>query len=226
MCAGAKSPARGWPTPQGWPGVGGATGARFVNQAPGIFNRNAFGSGSIFYGLAADNFGTINVNSGFLSLRAGGNFTGSVNRTGGGSFGVFLESGTFNLAGAIGADALVGADGGTVNISAPLSFGFGGKLAIRGATTNLNVGASITGTGTVSVEGGSVNVNAPVSVADMDLSGGTVQGAGTLTAVGWSRRGGMLGWRRRLSPVKIQICLFLGSKFGRVFWSSLRPICD
>lgn len=112
-----------------------------------------------------DNNGTLNVAAGTLvSIFGGGaqlNNGGTVNVTSG----TFrLDSGGFNTA--------------TINLSANTVLDFdGGTFQVSGSP-------SLSGTGVYQLEAGTLTVNANVSVAKLNISGGTLNGTGTVTVTG------------------------------------------
>ena len=126
-------------------GTGAAS--RFVNRAGGVFNRNDHVNGSIFYGLAADNFGTLNLDgAGAIEFRNGGVFSGTINRSGVSPTGaVFLSGGVFDLSGQLGANAALSVISGTAQITGNISLG-----------ANASLGRS--GTGVLTWTGGNVEL--------------------------------------------------------------------
>jgi hypothetical protein len=125
----------------------GGTEVSFNNS--GTFTKaSPTGSGTTtFYVNALNNSGTVNVNSGTLSLEPGSTTQ--------------FESGTFNVAS-----------------GARLDFA---ESQLANATTQLNAGTKFQGTGLAELDSGNLTVNAPVSVPNFTMTGGTQNGASTLT---------------------------------------------
>jgi fibronectin-binding autotransporter adhesin len=182
------------------------SGARFVNQASGVINRNSYVNGSIFYGLAFDNFGTMNfIGDGVLALRAGGTLSGVVNYSGSRTSGnatlgaLYLQGGTFNLSGTLGANSIVYAETGSTNIAGNLTvsnnallqrnsgtlswssgnlvLASGSNLKTGNASLTQSIGSNLIGIGTLDVGTGTFTANGSIT------PGGTGV-AGTLNVIG------------------------------------------
>ncbi len=141
-------------------------GAVFNNQAGGIFTVQSTQPWSFSLGGAPSLF----------TNQAGG----TVNKTGFGTASFlnvpFNNGGTVNVSGG----GLVLAGGGVS--SGPFSVASAARIEFARGTHTLQSGAAFTGTGTVTVPfPGTLALVTNVSVMHLDLTGGTVDGAGTLT---------------------------------------------
>ncbi len=147
-------------------GFGGVP-ARFNNLAGATLTKNGGAGTTTFAGVAFNNSGTVNVNSGVLALTGDGTSSGAFNAVSGSR--VDLAGGTQTLtAGA----AIAGA--GTVRVTAPALL----LLAAKVTAVNLDVtSGTLDGPGALSVTG------------TLQWTGGILRGAGTTTI----EPGGALG---------------------------------
>jgi hypothetical protein len=160
------------------------------------------GSGTnAFTGVALNNFNLVEVQGGTLALRGGGNNAGTISVPAGTTLsyagGTFTTSGNPSVSGAgmlLVSGVTSAALGGTMNVSGPNIFS-GGSVDFTGNYTCTNT-MTISG-GTVSFDG-----TGTVSPSILNLSGGTLGGAQTVTArnsMSWIG-GSMSGTGRTLIP--------------------------
>ncbi len=128
----------------------------------GTFNR--FGAGATNVVIPFDNSSAVHVTAGVLSLDMGGT-----------SSGLFTAS--------VGSTLRFG--GGTHNLTGSSSLGGGGTAQFSGGTTNVDGGLGI---GTVDINA-PTNINSSPSFSNLNMTGGSLGGTGTVTVTGtlsWS----------------------------------------
>jgi len=169
---------------------GGDAGTTALFDNRGTFTKSG-GAGTTSIASIFSNSGTVNVNSGTLSLNGGGTHTGAT----------FGGTGTLNFGGGthtVDAASTItvtnlGFSGGTANIA--------GNLTITGTTTinggTANIGGIFAG-GPLVVSSGAMNLNAAGSASTLAQSGGTIGGSNTLSVAGAATfsGGSMLGTGR------------------------------
>ncbi len=162
-------------------------GASFINQSDGVFRKTG-GPGSTSFGVAFDNDGLCDLQSGTIDFGAGGvaggAFTGSAGTTLG------FSGGTYTLAGTSTVSVLAAAMT-AGNLDAHGSFNVPGATSITGGTLTLFSDATAVDLGgALSVSGGTLDLESgePIDVATLSLTGGTITGTDTLTM------GGLTSW--------------------------------
>ena len=136
----------------------------------GILNKSGAGTATEFTGVTFNNSGSVNVNTGTLTLNASGSNGGVI---------ALAAGTTLNLVG-------------NFNNLASGSISGAGNIGFPGGTHNI-VGPILT-TGTVTLSSATVNLSAAQSLANLTFSSGTLQGNGDVTITGafnWS--GGNMG---------------------------------
>src|SRR5262245_43560336 len=169
-------------------------------------------------GAIISNQGTFNANlssftDDFLGVGTFNNQGGALFSANAGGFDVSFNGPTLNNSGALG--IANGRLNGSINNAGAVNLGAGGVLeAFNGFTVNLNAGSSIAGAGEVRAAGGQLNVNTPLTLVSnqllsvqggalsananlsahtLSLTGGTVNGAGSLTVTdAFSQSGGTI----------------------------------
>jgi hypothetical protein len=139
-----------------------------------------------------ENTGTLNINSGTLSLQGGGYSTGPISVAAGatldfgGSVFKLRSSSTLNGTGVVTFSA------GTVDVAGTYNISGNGETIIQGATANF-VGTLTSAGPFVAVSAGSANFGRDFTTGTLQLSGGTLTGAGSITVTsGLSWTGGTL----------------------------------
>jgi hypothetical protein len=153
-----------------WLDQNSASNTQFTNDfggAQSTFNNTGSyvksGSANTVFGIVFNNpaSGALNVNAGTLVLGAGGTSTGSVN---------------------VAAGATLNVSGGTYNISG-LTAGSGtGQLLVTGGVLNANGSNSFAGT--VNLSAGSLVAGGTFNAANLNFSGGVLDGPGAVTISG------------------------------------------
>jgi len=133
--------------------------SRFNNLAGATLTKSGGAGTTTFAGVAFNNNGTVNVNSGVLALTGDGSSAGAFNAVSGSRLDVAGGTQTLTAGAAI-------AGAGTVRVAAPAIL----VLAARVAAVNLDLaGGTVDGPGALSVSG------------SLQWTGGTLRGAGTTT---------------------------------------------
>jgi hypothetical protein len=179
--------------------VYGPVGVSGTFRNAGTFTKSGTtGTTEFNYGVLFNNSGTVNVNGGTLKLDAGG--TDSA-----GSFAV-TSGATLDFNGGT---TLLGSSIGTSTVAQPGNVVFSGN-EVTDVTGTYNVSGSTTVSGgtakfagplvslgpTVTLSGGTANVTRNVSVANLNVTGGTLTGPSTVTVTGaltWNNNGQMTG---------------------------------
>jgi hypothetical protein len=128
-----------------------------INNA-GVFKKSG-GAGITNIAWAMNNSGAVSVESGTLSLAAGG-----------------ADSGLFSVA----AGATLSFAGGTHNLNLGTTFSNAGAITITGATVNA-AASIVASSGQISLSSGTLNITGDHSSNNLAWSGGTLSGNGTTT---------------------------------------------
>ena len=177
-------------------GAASATGTKYigyygdgsVNNA-GTYNRNGLGTTSTYQGIF-NNTGTVNVNSGRMSV-GGGASTGTYTVASGAT--LEFASGTHNVnGGTLTNNGTLEVGGGTANLAAAVSYAGTGTILITGGLLNSAVGSSIA-PGSMTINGGTGRFAGNVNTGLLTMTGGTLSGPGTVTASGLDWSGGTMG---------------------------------
>ena len=149
----------------------------------GIFNnagvfRKSGGTGTTrFYAVVFNNTGTVNIETGTLSLTNGGTASGAF--TGAAGSTIEFTGGTYALdpSSSVSVPNVV-FSGSTANISG--SYDVANNTSLSG-TTNFTAGARVLNLGSrVTLSGGTTTIDTPVAAATFVFSGGTLTGTGDL----------------------------------------------
>ncbi len=141
----------------------------------GTFQKTTAGSASV--GVPFNNSGSVDVQTGTLTLSSGGAGGGTFTVEGGATL---VPSGTYTFNGATetGAGTVQVGTFNTLAVAGPSSVQ---NLVVNGGTVNVNAALSVQ---SLTVSSGTVNVNAPLTVQTLALSGGTLTGPAAVTVNG------------------------------------------
>ena len=140
----------------------GDTGAAAAVNNQGTWTKSGTATTSTI-STAFNNSGTVNVQSGTLSLTGGG-----------------TESGTVNVS----SGATLGFDGGTFSLNSIAAAGSAGHIRVSGLSTVVNESGTLTNGGDLQITGGTLNDGGAINTATLTQSGGVLSGAGTVTVSG------------------------------------------
>ena len=160
---------------------GGGSG-QAINNA-GLFRKTAGpGASAINNPIAFNNVGTVEVQSGTLSLGGGGTSIGNFNVPANGT--LDFPNGTHNLNGGISGAGALSVSGSTLNLTGPL--GITGTNLLSGGTANLNCSSFAIDGSVVVISGGIANFNGSggVTAAQLTVSSGTLGGSNSIGIAG------------------------------------------
>jgi hypothetical protein len=159
----------------------GAT-ASFNNM--GTFTKSGTTGTTEFANVVFNNTGTMNVNSGTLQLDTSGNDSSGAFKVASGAT-LHFAGGITTLASAVDAASSSSAgtvlfSAGTTDVSGIYNLTKNGSTTISGGTVNF-LGTLTSLGGTVTISGGTANLTANATVPNLDLTGGTLTGSGSVT---------------------------------------------
>lgn len=168
--------------------------ARFQNHSGAIFRKALGGSATTTLDTVFDNHGTVEIQSGTLSLTGSGSSDGAITGAGGvlaigGSLAYVIETG-----GSV-STSLLQVTAGTLLVNG--SVNVGSSTSVTGGTATFNPEATLNSLGThLGLTGGTLNLDSgePINLSALFMSAGTLQGSDTLTvstSAAWS--GGTMG---------------------------------
>nr|WP_315398726.1 choice-of-anchor D domain-containing protein [uncultured Duganella sp.] len=152
-----------------------------------LFNHGAYvktGGGDTTIALDFQNTGTLTVDAGILHLSGGGGGAGSINV---GAAGILdFNGGDFVLGGSLAGNGKLLMSTGSATLDGANHFD--GQLAVVGGTLTVNGKLNDINqiNGQFAVSGGTVNLNGDLTATNLDLTGGSIGGAGALTITGAS----------------------------------------
>ena len=151
-------------------------GSRFDNA--GTFRKSiSTGTTTVFSGMAFNNYGAVEIQTGTLALSGGGVHSGTFDVSAGSTLSLSGGAHTASAGSSITGEGNLTVTGGTANLTGEY-YGTNNTLTISGGTANFN-GTGLVTPSVVSLSSGTLGGNQMVTVlSQMNWSGGTMSGSG------------------------------------------------